>query len=368
VGAVSVYLESRLRDFMLSAAFDVGDEMLALVGRPGSGKSVVLRSIAGVFVPDSGSIEINGRTVFSSGLGINVPATDRHVGYVPQTHALFPHLSVADNIAFALRREAAAGRVDVRERVSLLLDLLNLQPIARRLPDAISDHDQQRVALARALVIDPDVLLLDDPYVHLDFGTRRQLRQELVALRKQLLIPTIFATGELEEALEIADRAALIDQGRVLQVDQPSRLLTRPANRRVADIVSAVNVFHGEVIQHGDTSVEVRTMLGVLAVADSSGVRGPVDVVIRPEQITVLPTARDRRGETNVLTGQIVSTTLDGAVHALVFVPDAAPRGTQLHIVIDDLAAQQLDIASGQQRAIQLPQDAIHLMSRLPDL
>jgi ABC-type Fe3+/spermidine/putrescine transport system ATPase subunit len=366
VRAVSVQIETRLREYMLAVAFDVERELLALVGRAGAGKSIVLRSIAGVFVPDSGTIWIGDRAVFSSGLGIDVPPAERYVGFVPQTHALFPHLSVAGNVAFPLRKRSADQRIDVDRRVTEIMELLGLLPLAPRFPEDLTDLEQQRVAVARALVIDPDVLLMDDPFASLDIGTRRRAQDELHELRRQIGIPLIFATTELEEALELADRAALIDRGQLLQVDPPDRILNRPANRRAAEVVGAVNIVPGEVVREQDGRVEVHTALSRLTVADTSGVRGHVDVVVRPEHIRVFSASADSGEPVNQMSGVVTSCARLGALHVLAFEPDGAPQGTQLQITLSDLAFQQAGIAAGQRCVIALPADHIHLMRRPP--
>ena len=289
--ALTVSLETRLKDFMLSLSFEMGDELLALVGRAGSGKTVVLRSVAGVYVPDSGSIAIRGETVFSTGLDISVPPAERYVGYVPQAHQLFPHLTVAENVGFSLtrRRDQSADQMrDAERRIGELLELLQLTRIADVVPADLSEIEQQRAALARALALDPEILLLDDPFATLDSGTRRQARSELSELRRLINVPVLLATSELEEAYEIADRIALIDRGSLLQISPPRQLLMRPSSRRVAEIVRSVNVIPGTVIAATGETIEVTTPLGILRVSDLSGIHGEVDVVVRPEHVRPL--------------------------------------------------------------------------------
>ena len=367
--ALNVTLETRLKDYMLSLSFEMGDELLALVGREGSGKTVVLRSIAGVYTPDAGSIAIREETVFSTGLGILVPPTDRFVGYVPQAHQLFPHLTVAENVGFSLtrRRDQSADQLRAAQRrVDELLELLQLTRIADVIPADLSEIEQQRAALARALSLDPEILLLDDPFATLDSGTRRQARSELSELRRLINVPVLLATSELEEAYEIADRIALIDRGRVLQIAAPRQLLMRPASRRVADIVRSVNVIPGTVITAAGDTIEVTTPLGILRVSDLSGIHGEVDVVVRPEHVRPL-----ERNETiaegqvaNVLQGVITDDVRHGSIHALRFKPDDAYQDVELQMFVSDLAYQQLGLAADQHRSVELPPRALHLMPR----
>ena len=367
--ALTLTLETRLKDFMLSLAFEMDDELLALVGRAGSGKTVVLRSIAGVYVPDSGSIAIRDQTVFSTGLGISVPPSDRFVGYVPQMHQLFPHLTVAENVGFSLtrRRNQTADQIrNAERRIAEVLELLQLTRIADVVPADLSEIEQQRAAMARALALDPEILLLDDPFVTLDSGTRRQARSELSELRRLINVPVLLATSELEEAYEIADRIALIDRGSLLQISPPRQLLMRPANRRVAEIVRSVNVIPGTVISASGDTIEVTTPLGILRVSDLSGIHGEVDVVVRPEHVRPLErTESVAEGQaTNVLHGVLTDDVRHGTIHALTFKPDDAYQDVELQLFVSDLAYQQLGLAADQHRSVELPPRALHLMPR----
>lgn len=367
--ALTVTLETRLKDYMLSLAFEMGDELLALVGRAGSGKTVVLRSIAGVFVPDSGSIAIREEFVFSTGLGVSIPPAERFVGYVPQAHQLFPHLTVAENVGFSLtrRRDQTTEQIhDAERRVAELLELLQLTRIADVIPADLSDIERQRAALARALSLDPQILLLDDPFATLDSGTRRQARAELSELRRLINVPVLMATSELEEAYEIADRIALVDRGSLLQIAAPRQLLMRPASRRVADIVRSVNVIPGTVIAASGDTIEVTTPLGILRISDLSGIHGEVDVVVRPEHVRPLERNETIAEDlpTNVLHGIMTDDVRHGTIHALTFKPDDAYQDVELQIFVSDLAYQQLGLAADQHRSVELPPRALHLMPR----
>jgi ABC-type Fe3+/spermidine/putrescine transport system ATPase subunit len=369
VTALTVTLETRLKEFMLSLDFEMGDELLALVGRAGSGKTVILRSIAGVYVPDSGSIAIRGESVFSTGLGVAVPPGERHVGYVPQAHQLFPHLTVEENVGFTLTRPrdlTPEQRHNAERRVQELLELLQLTRIADVLPVDLNELEFQRAALGRALAGDPEILLLDDPFASLDSSSRRQARSEFAELRKLINVPVLLATTELEEAYEIADRIALIDQGSLLQISPPRQLLMRPANRRVAEIVRSVNVIPGTVIATTGETIEVSTPLGILRVSDLSGIHGEVDVVVRPEHVRPLERTESVDGPdaTNILHGIVTGDVRHGTIHAMTFKPDDAYHDVELQLFVSDLAYQQLELAADQHRSVELPPRALHLMPR----
>ncbi len=215
-------------------------EFFALLGPSGSGKSTLLRLIAGFNQHDCGQLLVDGKDISS------IPPHRRNIGMVFQNYALWPHMTVWDNVAFGLveRRLPAA---QIREKVAAALELVNLSAFARRRPNELSGGQQQRVALARTIVIEPQVLLLDEPLSNLDKNLRVQMRRELLALQRRLGITTIFVTHDQEEAMTTADRMAVLDKGVVQQVGSPSTLFDFPANRFVANFVGTMNVLEGLV-------------------------------------------------------------------------------------------------------------------------
>jgi iron(III) transport system ATP-binding protein len=218
-------------------------EFFALLGPSGSGKSTLLRLIAGFATAQRGEIVIGGRDV--SG----VPPWKRNVGMVFQNYALWPHMTVARNVAFGLE-ERRVPRDEVRRKVAEALALVGLEGYGERRPGQLSGGQQQRVALARTLAVEPQVLLLDEPLSNLDAKLRLQMRRELRRMHEKLGITTIFVTHDQEEALTMCDRIAVMDQGVVQQVGTPLELFDAPANRFVAEFVGTVNIVHtprGEV-------------------------------------------------------------------------------------------------------------------------
>jgi ABC-type Fe3+/spermidine/putrescine transport system ATPase subunit len=362
---VSVALETRLNDYLLALDFTVEDELLALVGPAGAGKSVVLRSVAGVFTPDGGRVAIHGRVVFQSSIGVNMPPGERRIGYVPQHFALFPHLDVAENVAFPLRRARQDTLPDPERRVSELLDLLGLTAMRRAAPGDLSAAERWRVALARALILDPDVLLLDDTFAELESGPRRQTRLEFATLRRRIRVPTVVATDDLEEACELADRIGVMDAGRLLQLDQPATLLARPATRRVARLVGSSNIIPGVISATWREGLAIDTELGPLRVASAPPGYGPgyaVDLVIRPDQVRFLAEHAQPAADDNIVYGTIVDEFTQNAVHALTVQPDDGEL--LLHVLVDDLAYQQCQLAVQQRRALSLPPKALHVVAR----
>jgi sulfate transport system ATP-binding protein len=217
-------------------------ELVALLGPSGSGKTTLLRIIAGLELPDSGSIRLNDQDATNS------TARDRQVGFVFQHYALFRHLTVFENIAFGLRLRPKATRPpekEIRERVRKLLDLIQLDWLGDRYPNQLSGGQRQRVALARALAVEPRVLLLDEPFGALDAKVRKELRRWLRRLHDELRVASVFVTHDQEEALEVSDRVAIMNHGRIEQVGSPGDVYDNPANAFVYQFLGDVNLFVG---------------------------------------------------------------------------------------------------------------------------
>lgn len=358
-------IQTRTPDFLVDVALDAGNELISLLGRSGSGKTVVLRSVAGVYTPQHGLIELGDRIVFSSVQGVDIPPSERRVGWVPHVTTLFPNLSVADNVAFALKKQDTTSPETGRRRVTEVLDMMQLTAQWGRLPAQLTTEQLQRVAFARALVIDPDILLLDDPFADLDISARRQARHEFQSLREGINVPAILSTTDLEEAYEVSSRIALIDRGRILQYDPPRTLVMRPANRDVADLVLSVNIGRGLVVEAVEGGVMVQTRLGRLRAAGVYPLGIDVDMVIRPEHIRVLTSGDAEEYADNILTGRMIEAVRHDDFLELTFVPDIG--GDPLRITMSDLAYRGPAVDPTQQCRVRLPPPAIHLMALLPD-
>ncbi|OZI40002.1 polyamine ABC transporter ATP-binding protein [Bordetella genomosp. 5] len=219
-------------------------EFFALLGPSGSGKSTLLRLIAGFNQHSHGELLIDGRDVSGT------PPWKRNIGMVFQNYALWPHMTVWDNVAFGLV-ERKLPREEIRAKVQAALDLVGLSAFGKRRPNQLSGGQQQRVALARTIVIEPQVLLLDEPLSNLDKKLRVQMRQDLLSLQRRLGITTIFVTHDQEEAMTTADRMAVLDHGVVQQIGSPTTLFDYPVNRFVANFVGTMNVLEGAVRERG---------------------------------------------------------------------------------------------------------------------
>lgn len=288
---LSIDFEKRVGSFQLRPRFDADDEMVVLLGPSGSGKSLTLRAIAGLLTPDAGHIELPSGAVFDAAEGLNLPPQARSVGYVVQDLALFPHLSVAENIAFGLQGWPKEAQ---RERVRELVELLGLEGLEARRPRETSGGQQQRVALGRALAARPRVLLLDEPFSALDAPIRSALRREVTRLRRQLGLLALFVTHDLQEAYALADRIAIYDDGAVLQCGPRAEVFRNPASVRVAQLLEARNIFEGRVVSKTEAYTEIETPWFRARARPEGGLapHARAAVSVRPEHVILL--RRDR--------------------------------------------------------------------------
>jgi iron(III) transport system ATP-binding protein len=227
-------------------SLDIHDgELFTLLGPSGCGKTTILRLIGGFHTPDHGGVSFGGNSV------TGIPPYERNIGMVFQNYALWPHMTIFDNVAYGLKiKKLSKG--EIGNKVSHAFSLVNLEGLEKRYPGQLSGGQQQRVALARALVLNPDVLLLDEPLSNLDAKIRLQVRAEIRKLQKELAITTVYVTHDQEEALTLSDRIAVIDRGRLQQVGTPWDLYERPANAFVADFIGINNLIPGQVEESTD--------------------------------------------------------------------------------------------------------------------
>lgn len=257
-------------------------ELVALLGPSGCGKTTTLRLIAGFEEADSGTISFGGRDVTS------LPPERRNTGMVFQNYALFPHLTVAQNVAFGLEMRKVP-KAEIAQRVDAILDKVQLRELADRYPRQLSGGQQQRTALARALVINPAVLLLDEPLANLDAKLREEMRFYIRSLQQEFGITTVYVTHDQSEALVLADRIAVMKDGVLQQVGTPTDIYQRPENAWVADFIGLTNLVPGVVTDREGSRVLVETDLGVLAGTGSDGFRTGDRVLlsIRPESLQI---------------------------------------------------------------------------------
>ncbi len=304
---------------------DIGaGEFFSLLGASGCGKTTTLRMLAGFETPDAGSILLDGVDLAA------VPPHRRPVNTVFQSYALFPFLTVADNVAFGLKY-TSAGRQETRDRVASALDLVEMASYAGRKPHQLSGGQQQRVALARALVLEPTVLLLDEPLGALDAKLRRQLQTELRGLQKRVGTTFVYVTHDQEEALTMSDRLAILVDGRVEQVGTPSEMYAAPASSYVAGFLGSANLVEGVLTEVDADTVVCEVSAGGgrgLALRAARTAEGPctpgarATVVMRPERVEVGPASdltRLEAADANLFAGRIEALVfLGGHTHVTV--------------------------------------------------
>lgn len=358
--SVELSARRRLGPFSYEAELTAGDEIVVLFGHSGAGKSVTLQLIAGLLKPDSGRIVIDGRVVFDADARIDVPPQERGVGYVVQELALFPHLSVAQNIAYGI-----PSGVDRHARTTQLLALLGLEGFERRRPATLSGGQRQRVALARALGRDARLLLLDEPFSALDDSLRAGMRRELLRLKAELGLTILFVTHDLREAHLLADRLAVFDDGKLLQFANRDDVFRRPATRRVAELTGSTNIWPARVTgcESGNVSVDVAGLLLRCAAdpvpAAASG--QDVEIVIRPERVNIRRDLNLSAGRGNTLIATVIEEFAYGNTHVLRFKPETV--GPEIEVEVAARPYEVLGIATRKQFALELPPEDIHILN-----
>ena len=278
------------RDEKLAAVSDLSlevknNQFVTLLGPSGCGKTTTLRMIAGYIVPDAGTIHVDGKLISSP--GNVVPPDERGMGMVFQNYAVWPHKTVYENVVFGLKLRKLP-KAEAQRKVTEVLALVNLSGLEARYPNELSGGQQQRVALARSLVVEPEILLLDEPLSNLDAKLRERMRTELKVLQRRTGITFVYVTHDQAEALALSDQIAVIHGGKLQQYGTPQEVYSRPANRLVADFMGLVNLITGTVrdVRANSGKVEIGNVLSIdilLPVGIAAGER--VEIAIRPENI-----------------------------------------------------------------------------------
>ncbi|HTS40151.1 MAG TPA: ABC transporter ATP-binding protein [Xanthobacteraceae bacterium] len=294
-------------------SFDVPEgKLFTLLGPSGCGKTTTLRSIAGLERPRAGEILVGGRVMFSADDGIFVPPNQRNFGMVFQSYAIWPHMNVFQNAAFPLQvRKRKLSRKDIDERVMRVLRAVALEQLADRDATKLSGGQQQRLALARALVMEPQLLLLDEPLSNLDAKLRERMRFELKRLQRELKLTTVYVTHDQSEALALSHEIAVMNEGRIVQIGSPRDIYERPRNRFVADFVGTTNFLDATVMSahSGNGRCQVTTKFGALDVQCDDMVRKNDAVVIsvRPEDVELSEQPQNHEDGYNVCAGTVAA-------------------------------------------------------------
>lgn len=309
---IAVRVTKRLPGFTLEVAWQAEEPVVALFGPSGTGKTLTLDCLAGLRRPDEGRIAVAGRLFFDAAGAVDLPPQRRRIGYVFQGYALFPHLTVADNVGFGLRDRPRAER---ERRVADVMSRLGLEGLETRYPSELSGGQRQRVALGRALAIEPALLLLDEPLSALDAPTRLALRDELGRTLREWGIPAVVVTHDFSEAYRLADRIVIYDAGRVVQSAPRSELLWQPASETVARIMGIRNILRGTVVKAAPDRIQVRWRGQILECVNSPTRAylpppdSPIAFFIRPEYVRLIRKDRgapDPGHHMNLMAGRVV--------------------------------------------------------------
>ncbi len=359
---LDVLVGLELPDISITVDLAIDDEILVLFGPSGAGKTLTVKMIAGLERPDRGHVRIGNRKVFDSISGIDLQPQQRAVGYVPQRSGVFPHLSALDNVALPLRR--GRHRLPAREagqRALALLDRFGLRQRAQARPAQMSGGELQRVAFARVLATQPEVLLVDEPFAALDAPVRADLRGEFRAFQRELRIPAVFITHDVEEAAVVGDRIAIMIAGSIRQIGKPRAVLDHPVDREVAALVQSGNIFEGRVARRGD-GFSVETLPGIFWTRAAGLVEGDkVTVAIRPEGVRILREDREtsRFDDATVLSGTIS----DVVDHGGLIVVSANVGGGTMLVNLSPTAAANLRLEPGRPVRLAIPPERVHVMA-----
>lgn len=360
MSTLSLFIRKRLHTFTLDVQLEVKNEILVLFGPSGAGKTTVLNAIAGLVTPDEGEIRLDDLVFFRRRPGerpVNLPARRRRVGYVFQHYALFPHMTVLENVAYPLWR-----RPEARRRALELLVDMRIDHLADRYPHEISGGQQQRVAIARALAANPRVLLLDEPFSALDLAVRERLQRDVRRLQRALGLPVIYVTHRLEDAFAVGHRLAVLREGRLEQVGPIEEVFRRPASRAAAEIMGIRNLFRARVV-----TVDPHRLLldwnGLVLEAVPQPVTDDwVTAYIRPEDVKILYPDRPLTGAVrhNCVEGLIVEARQQAAFRQLHV---RLANGQEIEVRFPHYAYTPLDLSEGQPVQLSLRKEALVVLT-----
>lgn len=352
----SVDIEKELRDFRLEVSFKVSEgETLVLIGENGSGKSTILNLISGLLDPEKGEVTLNGEVLFSDKEKINIASNERNIGYLFQSYALFPHYTVFDNVAFGLRCRGMK-KEKVNTIVSDQLKAMHLSEFSNIYAGSLSGGQKQRVALARALVLEPGLLLLDEPLAAVDVLVQAEMRQELRQRIKEARTPSLIVTHKLVDALELGDRIAIIHEGEVIQEGTPSEVFEKPESDFVARFTGMENILPG-VAMCVDDETEIHT--GSIVIHAVTCYEGEVLVGIRAEELifSVEPFESTAR---NVFRGVLKDVQWNGALSRIT----ADVDGTLFTGIITRQSQGRLGLSPGQEVYVSFKASAVSIFPR----
>ena len=323
-------------------------EFVTLLGPSGCGKTTTLRLIAGFEFPTSGEITLNGKSVGS------LPPNKRPMAMVFQSYALFPHMTVFGNIAYGLEVQKLSKR-EIKERTEKVMAMMGLEGMGDRKPHQLSGGQQQRVALARALVMEPQVLLFDEPLSNLDAKLREQMRLEIRSLQKRLGITTVYVTHDQAEAMSLSDRIAVMNDGRIEQIGSPTEIYRRPASVFVADFIGRANFIEGQVVERHDSHAVVKVFGKTVSVPNPAADLTPgreVLLVVRPEAVRLNAADAGQSFEGEVIHGVYLGATMEYEIDI---------QGERISVVVYDSKEDEA-LLPGSKVSVVFPEESFHVL------
>lgn len=347
-------VDKKLRDYELDMSLSVSEgETLVLIGENGAGKSTVLNLISGLLDPDRGEISLNNKILFSDKKKINLPSNERNIGHLFQSYALFPHYTVYENVAFGLKCRRMKAN-DVKELVNDQLEKMHLADLSGINVGSLSGGQRQRVALARALVLNPELLLLDEPLSAVDVLVQTEMRRELRQRIRDSRVPSVIVTHTLTDALELADRIAIIHEGTVIQEGKPEDVFNNPGSDFVARFTGMENIFRGRAVPIGGGEAEIH--IGPIVLYTVTPLTGDVYVGIRAEELIFSKEPLESTAR-NVLEGKVAEVQWNGALSRIRVDID----GHHISGVITRQSLQRLRIEGGDTIYVSFKVSAIHV-------
>lgn len=356
---LEISLKKKLEGIEIGVELRLEEELLVLFGPSGAGKTMILKMISGIAAPDEGRVSAGGEVLFDSAKGVDLPVRQRKVGYLFQDYALFPHMTVEENIAYGIEGSKAFAK----EKVGELLSVMRLTGLEKRFPHELSGGQKQRTALARTLAASPRVLLLDEPFSALDYQVREKLRADLANIHRLFPITTVLVTHDLEEAFMLGKKIAVINNGAIEQSGTREEVFYRPRTRNVARFMGVRNIFSGVVKGFEDASVLIDT-------ADIGVIKAPVprdfslkagqeaSFCIRPEEILVIrPDRVLGRVQDNILECDITGSVGRGSTHILYL--ETGHGRTPIKVELPNFVVRKLELAVGRRVKVSLKKENI---------
>lgn len=353
-------LKKSFNGFDIEVGLNVDEELLVLFGPSGAGKTLILKMISGIITPDEGSVSIGTERLFDSASGIDLPMRKRRIGYLFQDYALFPHMTVWENIAYGVVEKDAGF---VIKKVSELISVMRLGGLEARRPHELSGGQKQRTALARTLAAEPRVLLLDEPFSALDYQVREKLRADLLNIHRMFPITTILVTHDLEEAFMLGKKIAVINNGSIEQAGTREDVFYRPRTRNVARFMGVRNIFTGSVTAMDSAHVTIHNQdTGFIKAPRPQGsalsIGAEASFCIRPEEIIVIrPDKVLDRVQDNIIEGEITTTIGKGSTHILFL--EIGAGGTLLKVELPNFVLRKLELAAGRRIRVSLKRENI---------